>query len=65
MSGDPFLARVMTIFIKKKTFGLNSHFWKRSGAQDMTILPDLLVVGFQISEIISKIIHLEVQIQNF
>ena len=43
----------------------NYHFWKRSGTQDMTILPDLPVLGFQFFEIISTIIDLEAQITDF
>ena len=38
----------------------SSHFWKRSGAQDMTILLDLPDLGLQVFEIISKIIDLDV-----
>ena len=41
-------------YLSKRIFGSNSHFWKRSGVQDMNILLDLPVVGLQFFEIISK-----------
>ena len=43
----------------------NSHLWKRSGAQDMTISPDLPVLDVQVFQFNSKIIDLEVQIRIF
>ena len=42
----------------------NSHFGKRSGVRDMTILPDLPDLDLQNFETISKIIDLEVQIRD-
>ena len=43
----------------------NAHFWKRSGAWDMSILPDLLDLDLHIFAISSKIIDLDIQIYDF